>query len=301
MVYDTDDIMDMAGGSAGGLNYSALLEGLMGAGGAIGGGLLTQDAYQKLGDIGTSAQEQMTALGQEQLEQTAFRPYSVTTATGADFGVDEAGSINQQLSEQEMAQYNQLMGAASGLFGQAAAPSAQVEQQVFDRMMALQSPAAERERAALENRLRAQGRLGTSSSLYGGTSPDMLGFQTAQAEARNAAALQAMQQARADQLQAANLGTAMQGAAYLPQAQALAAFQPSLTTSGLAQQGQLQGANLYGESVASGLGTALGAAQGQANLIGNLGASMLGGSMATASGEDGWVSAIGDVLGSIFD
>jgi len=280
---------------------SSLTEALLGAGGAIGGGLLTQHAYDKLGNIGDTAMEQMGALGQEQLEQTAFTPYSVSTATGSTFGVDQGGSIQQTLSPEEQAQQQMLMQQATNMFGQAAAPMAETEQNVFNRMMELQNPAMERERAALENRLLAQGRLGTSSNLFGGTSPEMLGFQTAQAEARNAAALQAMQQARADQMQQANLASAFQGATYMPQAQALAAFQPSLTTSGLAQQGQIQGANLYGDAMSSGLSAQLGAAQGQANLAGNLGSSMLGSSMASASGDNGWVNAIGDVLGSIFD
>jgi len=300
MVYDTDDIMNMAGAGQG-FNANSLIEGLMGAGGAVGGGLLTKHAYDKLGGIGDTAMDQMGALGQEQLQQTAFKPYSVTTATGSQFGVDQSGGLTQTLSPEEQAQQQMLMGQATNMFGQASAPMAETEQNVFNRMMALQNPAMERERAAMENRLLAQGRLGTSSNLFGGTSPEMLGFQTAQAEARNTAALQAMQQARADQMQQANLASAFQGATYVPQAQGLAAFQPSLTTSGLAQQGQIQGANLYGDAMSSGLSAQLGAAQGQANLAGNLGSSMLNSSMETASGDNGWVNAIGDVLGSIFD
>ena len=280
---------------------SSLTEALLGGGGALAGGLLTKDAYDKLGGIGDIAMDQMGALGQEQLGQTAFKPYSVTTSTGSQFGVDQSGGLTQTLSPEEQAQQQMLMGQATNMFGQAAAPMAETEQNVFDRMMALQNPAMERERAAMENRLLAQGRLGTSSNLFGGTSPEMLGFQTAQAEARNTAALQAMQQARADQMQQANLANAFQGATYVPQAQGLAAFQPSLTTSGLAQQGQIQGANLYGDALSSGLSAQLGARQGQANLAGNLGSSMLSSSMATASGDNGWVDAIGDVLGSIFD
>ena len=280
---------------------SSLTDALLGGGGAFAGGLLAKQAYDKLGTIGDNAMTKMGQLGADQLEQTAFKPYSVTTSTGANFGVDESGGMTQTLSPEEQAQQQMLMGQATNMFGQAAAPLAETEENVFNRIMALQNPAADRERAALENRLLAQGRLGTSSNLFGGTSPEMLGFQTAQAEARNSAALQAMQQARADQIQNANLATAFQGATYVPQAQGLAAFQPSLTTSGLAQQGQIQGANLYGDAMSSGLSAQLGAGQGQANLAGNIGASMLNSSMATATGDDGWVSALGDVLGSIFD
>lgn len=279
---------------------SDLAEALLGAGGAFAGGMLSKQAYDKLGDIGDTAITEMTALGQEGINQTAFKPYSVSTGTGSTFNVNESGGISQDLSPAEKAQQDMLMAQATSMFGQSAAPLAETEQNVFDRMMALQNPAMERERAALENRLLAQGRLGTSSNLFGGTSPEMLGFQQAQAEARNTAALQAMQQARADQLQNANLATAFQGATYMPQAQALAAFEPSLTTSGIAQQGQIQGANLYGDAVSSGLSAQLGARQGQANLAGNMGANLIAQSANTATGDDGWVSALGDVLGSIF-
>lgn len=275
------------------------IEALVGGGGAIAGGLLTKDAYDKLGGIGDTAITEMTELGQQGLEQTAFKPYSVTSTTGSQFGVSPEGSINMMLSPEERAQQQMLMGQATNMFSQAAAPIAETEQNVFERMMALQNPAMERERAALENRLLAQGRLGTSSNLFGGTSPEMLGFQTAQAEARNTAALQAMQQARADQMQQSNLASAFQGATYVPQAQGLAAFQPSLTTSGLAQQGQIQGANLYGDALSSGLSAQLGARQGQANLAGNLGSSMLNQAAATAAGDNGWVDAVRDVLGSL--
>ena len=277
------------------------LDAFLGTGSAIGGGLLTVDAYNKLGDIGDDAYLDMKALGQQLQTDSAFKPYSVTTATGSQAFVDESGGVTQALSPEEQAMQNMLMSQASGLFGQAAAPMAETEQAVFDRMMAVQDPAAERERLALENRLRAQGRLGLSADAYGGSSPELLAFQTAQAEARNNAALAAMQQARQDQMQQANLATAFQGASYMPQTQLLAGMQPSLTTSGIAQQGQLTGVDQYGSSVASGLSAQVAARQGQANLSGNLGATMLSSAANTATGDDGWVSALGDVLGEIFN
>jgi hypothetical protein len=61
---------------------SSLTEALLGAGGAIAGGLLTQHAYDKLGGIGDTAITEMTDARSTGLQQTAFKPYSVTTATG---------------------------------------------------------------------------------------------------------------------------------------------------------------------------------------------------------------------------
>lgn len=296
MALTVDGVQDFFGS----IDYQSGAEGLMGLGGGLAGGALVYDAYDTLGDIGNKAQTQMQTLGEAGLEQTAFRPFSVTSATGSTFGVDAGGNATQTLSAQEQAMQDYLLGQSQNLFGQAAAPMAEQEQATFDRLMALQNPAAERERLALENRLLSQGRLGTSSNAYGGSTPEMLAFQTAQAEARNSAALQAMQQARADQMQQANLGAAFQGAGYMPQGQLLNAINPALTTAQLGQQAQFTGAGLYGDALASGLSAELGARQGQANLAGNLGASMLNSSMQTASGDDGWVGAIGDVLGSIF-
>lgn len=278
----------------------SLMEGLLGAGSGLAGGALVADAYDTLGGIGSTAQSQMQALADESLAQTAFKPFSVTSATGSTFGVDATGGTTQTLSAQEQAMQDYLLSQSQNLFGQAAAPMAEQEQATFDRLMALQSPAAERERLAMENRLLSQGRLGTSSNAYGGATPEMLAFQTAQAEARNNAALQAMQQARADQMQNANLASAFQGAGYMPQSQLLNAVNPALTTAQLGQQGQFKGANLYGDALTSGMSAQLAAAQGQANLAGNLGSGMLQSSLATSSGDDGWVGAIGDVLGSIF-
>ena len=48
------------------------IEALVGGGGAIAGGLLTKDAYDKLGGIGDTAITEMTELGQQGLEQTCL-------------------------------------------------------------------------------------------------------------------------------------------------------------------------------------------------------------------------------------
>lgn len=98
-----------------------------------------------------------------------------------------------------------LRGQYGGLAGQAAqgllTDPAQREADIYNRIRAAQTPEEQRQRLALEERLAAQGRLGTSSAAYGGATPEQLALETAQAEARNRASLAAMEQARAEQAQ----------------------------------------------------------------------------------------------------
>lgn len=306
---------------------------LLGIGGiAAAGGLLTGEAYQRLGEIGREAQEGASALAQTQLEQTEFRPFTVTTGTGSQFTTTPEGGVGVALSAPETAIQGQLLGQAGQMFGQpvlgqpqlqqaglgalgagqqlmgqptfgmmptqAAAqqafglggqfmgaagaqpadinllrgqfagevggllgqqPSAGVEQlaqqalgmgaeglattapsdvealrqqygglagqaaqqvlqptaareaEVFERIRAAQRPEEERQRLALEQRLAAQGRLGTRSAAYGGATPEQLAMATAQEEARNRASLSAIQQAQAERRQALGEAQALGG------------------------------------------------------------------------------------------
>ena len=71
-------------------------------------------------------------------------------------------------------------------FGQAAAPIAQREQDVYNRMRTAMSPEEERQRLALEQRMAAQGRSGVRTAQFGGT-PEQLALAKAQEEAQNRA------------------------------------------------------------------------------------------------------------------
>jgi len=243
------------------------------------GGLLTGEAYGRLSDIGREARTGAEALAERQLEQTQFRPFTVTTATGAGLGtqVTPEGGIETTmgLSPQEVALQNQLLGGAGGFFGQAVQPRDAREQAIFERMRRAQRPEEERQRLALEERLAAQGRLGVSSAAYGGATPEMLAMATAQEEARNRAMLTAMQQAQAEQAQQAQLGGQFLSAGYVPQAQLTAAVQPAMTTAQLAQRGQLSGAGMFGEAEMSGIEALLSSGIGQANLMGQIGTGLL--------------------------
>ena len=87
-IIDTDAIMGMAGG--GGNSFFDMLGGLADyisqpnvlLPGVV-GGLLTGEAYGRLSDIGKQARTGAEQLAATQLEQTQFRPFTVTTASGS--------------------------------------------------------------------------------------------------------------------------------------------------------------------------------------------------------------------------
>ena len=210
--------------------------------------------------------------------------------------------VGMTLSPQEQALQQQLFGGAGDFFGQAQMPTTTREQAIFERMRAAQRPEEQRQRLALEERLAAQGRLGTSSAAYGGATPEMLAMATAQEEARTRSMLGAMQQAQAEQAQQAGLGQQFLGASYLPQAQLLAAAQPAQRMAELQQQAQLYGTGLFGETALSGIESRLLAEQARANLLGGIGSNILAGlftPQVTKSGtviDPGGFGNIGEII-----
>lgn len=307
---------------------------LQGGGGQGLAGLgLLLDAYGDLGDIGQEGLGLGQQLAAQQIAQSAFRPYTVTTATGGQFMAGPEGEYTLGLSPEEQAFQQQMFQQAGGFFetprgsagltdagieavrrgrefmGQAAMPTMDREQAVFERIRAAQRPEEERQRLATEERLAAQGRLGLRTAQFGGA-PEQFALAQAQEEAQNRAMLSAMQQAQAEQAQQAQIGSQFAGlgselmsrrlglqqqgqqlgmgalgASYLPQAQLLAAIAPGQTAAGAAQQAQLYGTGLFGEATASGIDALLGAGLGQANLMGAAGTGLLSGLFGTASGE----------------
>ena len=283
---------------------------------AIAGSLLTSEAYDRLSDIGEQSILGTTVGGvrvpgameiaERGQAESQFRPFTVTTGTGGQFGtrVTPTGEIatTMMTSPQEQALQQQLFGGAGQFFGQAQAPTATREQQIFERMRAAQRPEEERQRLALEERLAAQGRLGVSSAAYGGATPEQLAMATAQEEARTRSMLGAMQQAQAEQAQQAALGQQLLGASYLPQAQLLAATQPAQRMAELQQQAQLFGTGLFGETAMSGLESRMLLEQARANLLGGIGSNILGGMFTPQVTESGTVldpGGFGD-LGGMF-
>jgi hypothetical protein len=91
-----------------------------GAQGLAGLGLLT-GAYSRLGSIGERGLGLGRNLARQQLQQAAFRPYTVTTATGGEFGMlqdPETGAMTYQLglSPEEQAFQQRMLQQAGNYF-----------------------------------------------------------------------------------------------------------------------------------------------------------------------------------------
>jgi hypothetical protein len=185
----------------------------------------------------------------------------------------QGGQFGAQLSPEELGFYRTLMGGSAGMFGRAMEGPEAREQAVFDRMQAAMSPAQERERLALEQRLAAQGRLGVATNMFGGT-PEGLALAKAQEEARNQAMLGAMEFAGAEQARQADIGMGMLGAAYTPQRELLAAIAPGITAAEQRRDQQNVAAGAYGETSAAALEALLQSAMAQGNILGGIGANM---------------------------
>jgi len=265
---------------------------LLGLGSLGAGGLLTGKAYQRLGDIGEQARRESSELAETGMEQSRFRPFTVTTGTGGALTTTPEGGLTVGLSPQEQAFQQQMFGGAGQFFGQAMQPTQEREQAVFERIRQAQRPEEERRRLATEERLASQGRLGLRTAQFGGA-PEQFALAKAQEESRNQAMLSAMQQAQQEQMQQAQLGGQFMGAGYTPQAQALNALQAGLPAAQMAQRGQLYGAGLFGEAEMGGLEALLGSGLGQANLYGQLGTGLLSGLLTPQSvGMGGGVTEI---------
>ena len=242
---------------------------------------LAEKGYSDVGEIGERAYGEFTGpdgLAQELSGMLEFQPYTVTSATGGQFGMRRDPATGQmtyqlQTSPEEQELQRQQMERAGMFFEQAAMPTADREQQVYERMRAAMTPEEERQRLALEQRLAAQGRLGTRTSMFGGT-PEQLALAQAQEEAKNQAILNAMQFAGQEQQRQAQLGSGMLAAGYVPQAQLLNALQPGMTAAERARQAQAQQAQTYGQTYASGLEALLSSGLAQANLAGGFGSSL---------------------------
>ena len=257
--------------------------------GGLGASLALQ-SYEDIGGIGERAYGEFAGerdeagnlikqgLAQELSGMLEFQPYTVTSATGGQFGMTQDPTTGEmqyqlQLSPEEQALYEQQLGRAGMFFEQAAMPVADREQEVYGRMRAAMSPEEERQRLALEQRLAAQGRLGVTTGMFGGT-PEALTLAKAQEEARNQAMLNAMQFAGQEQQRLAGLGTGMLAAGYMPQAQVLAGIQPGMTAAEQRRQAIAQQAGTYGQTYASGLDALLQSGLGQASLAGGFGSNI---------------------------
>ena len=259
------------------------------AGGAYGDYELGQEFSEQVGQLGTDLLTKAEGYGTEAAEMAEFKPFTVTSGTGAQTTVDDSGSVTVGLSPQEQALQRLGLGGARGFmtgigqdpmsrllggqalqayqglgpsaltglgvsgyqnigkdpmqqailaqarqgfanigqdprqqallaqadtaFGRAMADPSQAQADIYGQIRATQRPEEERQSLALEERMLSQGRMGLSSSAYGGASPELLAQETARQEAMSRANLSARQQAMQEQQQAYGQGLGFLGQA----------------------------------------------------------------------------------------
>ena len=111
--------------------------------------------------------------------------------------------------------------AAQGMTGMLGGSTTDMANTLFQQQQAMRTPEQQRQQLELENRLRAQGRLGTTTAAYGGT-PEQLAMAKAVQEQQAADAFssmtQAEQMAASQQARALGLGSATSTLAQAQQA-----------------------------------------------------------------------------------
>ena len=218
-----------------------------------GAGYYNQDkAAQAALELGEQSAEKLYGLGEDIAGRAEFKPFTVTTGLGGATTTPEGG-YSLQMSPEQQALQNQLLGQSQALFGQVGVDPSTAQADLYEQIRATQRPEEERQRLALEERMLSQGRMGLSSSAYGGASPELLAQETARQEAMSRASLGARTQAMAEQKQALDAATGMMTQGYKPQEQALAALGYGLEGGKLAVTGAGTGAELFGRLGQSGI------------------------------------------------
>ena len=229
---------DFLSGLLGGVNNF-----LGGTGGQLLGTGLGIDALNEMRGLGKEAQTEALRIGGKAQEDTAFKPFSISTGFG---GVQAGpqGGYTTTLSPEQQALQGQLAGITGGLTGgfgmgapdvsgiqgqalggvqgllqQAQGGIAGREQDVYDRIRATQMPEEQRQQLALNEQLASQGRTGLRTAQFGG-SPEQFAMEKARAEAMNQASLASINQAQAQRQSDIAAATGMFGlgsqASFLP-------------------------------------------------------------------------------------
>lgn len=164
-------------------------------------------------------QQQFTnaAMGAAQGQLTPFSNQQLTDLTNQSLGM--AGSTLQRAGQgdPDLDRLRTMYGdKALGMAGMLGGSTDEQAQKLFDLRQQIAAPQTERTRLELENRLRAQGRLGQTTAAFGGTG-EQLALEKALAEQRSSdtlsSILNAEQLAGAQQARALGLGDATAGMA----------------------------------------------------------------------------------------
>ena len=230
-----------------------------------------------LEDYGKQIGTDMNNLGQQLNTGSQFQGYGVTsalgnTSIGANGSVNMGVGPNQQMQNRAMG----MMGSSMNAMNNAMQPTAQREQDIYNRMMLAQQPQLNQMQAAQQAREYAMGRGGVRGSQFGGTAEDAA-MARARAQASNQAMLGAMQQGLAEQGQMANLantygqlGQRQYATGFLPMQQQMALMQLAGGDADRAQTGQLTGQGYLAQMGLGGMQTEVNALKTAAELRGNV-------------------------------
>ena len=263
---------------------------------AIGGALLTQGAMQDLKQVGRQARAEASELAETLLRQTEFRPFSVTSSMRGTTQATPEGGLRVGLSDAEQDLQEGLLTGSSDLFEQVRTPRAQREQEIKELIRSIQRPEEERARLALEERLFNQGRSDVNTAMFDGT-PEEFELDQATQENRLKAALAAIEAARQEQMDEADLASNLLRSAYVPQASALDLIGAATPLSDIASRSNITGAELFGQSNMAGIDAILGSSIGRADLTGTLGSAILTGLLTPQRDAQGnLISSLSDTL-----
>ena len=218
-----------------------------------------------------------------------FQPWSVGSSVGNTAFNPTTGAMDFNPNAQQMGMQNQMFSQGQDLLGRAAQDPYAREQQIYDRMRAVQMPEEQRQMDSMNAGLFGTGRGGMTSANYGG-SPEQMAFGKAQAEARNSAMLGAMGQAQNELTNQYTMGQGMVQSGYLPQNAMLAQAGLGNQVSGQYQNNQQGLAGMLAQLGIGGMTTDV----NYANVMGNLYGEAAKAVGAAAGGGGDWLTSLGD-------
>ena len=227
----------------------------------------------RLNNLGGVNDPNFTNLNQD----SQFKGYGVTSNLGTSkVGAD--GSVNVGVGQNAVMQDSANAYNQSGLqaMSNAMQGTAGREQDIYNRMMAMQNPALNRAQAAQQAREYAMGRGGVRGSQFGGTAEDAA-MARARAEASNQASVAAMQQAQQEMMNQGQLAQAYGQMAnqnyqtsFLPMQQQMELMQLGGNNADRSQTGQLTGLQYLAQLALGGSQVGVNAMKTASELEGNL-------------------------------
>ena len=174
------------------------------------------------------------------LGEIGFTPYSITTGMGTGSIDPLTGQYSSVLNPEQQTMQDSLFAQANTLSGQAGPTGAEL----YEQMQAARAPQNEQQRLALENRLAAQGRLGTQTAAFGGT-PEALALEKAIQQTQATDYLGAQSQAGLLEQQRLGNISGLLGAAYKPEENILTSMLGLSPLSNQNLQSELGRSQLY--------------------------------------------------------